>query len=81
MNGGMTECERCDCDPCCCEAIEKREQEQRVKDGKVVIESLWHTMAHLPSWKRKIIKWLWPDIIDVADDLKEYYWSDQNDQS
>jgi len=74
MNGGMTECGRCDCDPCCCEAIEKRKQKQRIKDGKVVIESLWQTMARLPRWKRKIIKWLWPDIIDVADNLKEYYW-------
>ena len=34
-------------------------------------------MAHLPRWKRKIIQWLWPDIIDVADDLREYYWQDE----
>jgi len=81
MNGGMTECGQCDCDPCRCEAIEKRKQEQRVKDGKVVIESLWRVMINLPRWKKKIIMWLWPDIINVADDLREYYWSDQDDQS
>jgi len=74
MNGGMTECGQCDCDPCCCEAIEKRKQEQRVKDGKVVIESLWQAMANLSHWRMKIVRWLWPDIIHVADDLREYYW-------
>lgn len=74
MNGGMTECGRCDCDPCCCKAIEKRKQEQRVKDGKVVIESMWQAMTHLPRWKMKIVRWLWPNIIDVANDLREYYW-------
>ena len=82
MNGGMTECGQCGCDPCYCKAIEKRKQRQRVKDGKVVIESLWQAMMmHLPSWKMKIIRWLWPDIINVANNLKEYYWSDQDDQS
>lgn len=75
MNGGMTECGRCDCDPCRCEAIAERKRLQKVSEGQVVIESLWRTMVFLPNWKKKIIKWLWPDIIDVAEDLKEYYWS------
>ena len=77
MNGGMTECGQCDCDPCRCEAIAERKQKQKVKDGKVVIESLWQVMIDLPRWKKKIIMWLWPDIINIADNLREYYWSDQ----
>lgn len=75
MNGGMTECTKCDCDPCICAEITKHKQQQRILDGKIVIESLWQVMSDLPRWKRKIIKWFWPDIIQVADDLREYYWS------
>lgn len=69
MNG--YECGVCDCSPCVCGA---RLRTERISEGKVVIESLWQAMAHLPHWKRKIIKWFWPDIIQVADNLKEYYW-------
>ena len=76
MNG--YECGMCDVSPCVCAENERRQQ---IVDGKIVLESLWQAMAHLPRWKMKIVRWLWPDIINVADDLREYYWSDQDDQS
>ena len=76
MNGGMTECGRCDCDPCCCKEIEERKQEQRVKDGKEALEVSWGVFTKGPKgWKRKIIQWLWPDLCRMADAIKEYYWS------
>jgi len=73
MNG--YECSMCDCDPCVCS---KREHNKNIQDGKIAIESMWQALAHLPRWKRKIIMWLWPDIIEVAKDLKEYYWCDRD---
>jgi len=77
MNGSEShDCSVCSTQPCVC-----AENKQRIANGKVVIESLWRVMINLPRWKKKIIMWLWPDIINVADDLREYYWSDQDDQS
>lgn len=81
MNGGMTECDACGCDPCRCREIGTIKHRRRVREGKVVIENMWRVMIDLPRWKKKIIMWLWPDIINVANDLREYYWSDQDDQS
>jgi hypothetical protein len=52
------------------------ERNKNVREGKIAIESMWQAMVHLPCWKMKIIRWLWPDIIHVADDLREYYWHD-----
>jgi len=75
MNG--YECSMCGTDPCVCKEVERR---KNIKEGKIAIESMWQAMAHLPRWKMKIIRWLWPDIIHVAEDLREYYWSDQDDQ-
>ena len=69
MNG--YECSMCDTDPCICKEVERN---KNVREGKIAIESMWQAMAHLPRWKMKIVRWLWPDIIDVADDLREYYW-------
>ena len=71
MNG--YECGVCDCAPCVCTERERRE---RIKEGTIVIESLWQAMAHLPVWKMKIIRWLWPDIAHVAKDMKEYHWKE-----
>jgi len=69
MNG--YECGSCDCSPCVCAEVERN---KRIKEGKVVIESMWQAMAHLSRWRMKLVQWLWPDIIDVAKDLQEYYW-------
>jgi len=71
MNG--YECGSCGTDPCVCREVERN---KNVREGKIAIESMWQAMAHLPRWKMKIIRWLWPDIIHVADDLREYYWHD-----
>ncbi len=45
---------------------------------KNVIDQLYEALIYLPRWKRKVIKWLWPDIIKVADTLREYYWGDED---
>ena len=71
MNG--YECGVCDCDPCVCS---ERKRRKNIRDGKIVIESMWQAMVHLPKWKMKIIKWLWPDIKHVSEDMLEYYWKD-----
>lgn len=71
MNGSDSyDCSSCGTHPCLC-----AENKQKIADGKIVLENLWQAMSNLPRWKRKIIKWFWPDIIRVADDLREYYWS------
>lgn len=71
MNG--YECNMCDMSPCVCAENERR---QRTVDGKIVLESLWQAMVHLPRWKMKIVKWLWPDFVHVASDFLDYYWRD-----
>ena len=69
MNG--YECGECHCEPCTCK---EKLRKKRVAEGKIALESMYQAFVHLPKWKRKIVKWLWPDIIHVAEDLKEYYW-------
>ncbi|KKM96916.1 hypothetical protein LCGC14_1173260 [marine sediment metagenome] len=76
MNGGMTECGQCDCDPCCCEAIAKRKQEQRIKDGKEVIYSLDQANRYLTGLQRFLVKLLWPDVRQVLDDLRKFKYID-----
>lgn len=29
-------------------------------------------------WRRKIIKWIFPEIMEVANQLRRYYWRDCN---
>ncbi len=69
MNGGLSECTRCDADPCRCGATEKNEEE-------AVIEHIVDTLIKLKGWRRKLIMWLWPDIRDIAETLREYCWKD-----
>ena len=69
MNG--YECGMCDTSPCTCKNDLRR---QRIVEGKVALESLWQAFVHLPRWKMKIVKWIWPDIIHVAQNLQDYYW-------
>ncbi len=73
MNGGMTECNTCGWDPCICKQIAERKQKQRVKDGKVVLESLHHVMVNLPSWRMKIVKLIWPGFARVECEFLTYY--------
>lgn len=72
MNG--YECSMCDQDPCICTRLERA---KNIKEGKIALESMWQAMAHLPVWRMKIIRWFWPDIVRVIEDLKEYYWKDE----
>lgn len=71
MNG--YECGDCNMAPCVCK---ERDRRKRIKEGKIVIESLWQAMSHLSRWRMKLVKWLWPDIIHVSKDLLDYYWKD-----
>jgi len=73
MNGGLTECGRCDGDPCCCKEIAEKKRLQKVSEGRVVIKNLWRAIIHLPTWKIEIIKWFWPDFIQVIKDVLDYH--------
>lgn len=71
MNG--YECGSCDTSPCVCAELEKRE---KIKNGQIIIESLWQAMSKLSRWRMKLVKWLWPDIVKVSNDMLDYYWQD-----
>lgn len=71
MNG--YECDDCDMDPCICGETYRKE---RIKEGKEVLEVSWDVFTKGPKgWKRKLIKWLWPDLSRMANAIMEYYWS------
>lgn len=70
MNGGMTECSKCDCDPCVCGA---RKEIKRITDGKVVVETALDVFAQVGRWRMKIIKLIWPDIKRLSNDLYDYW--------
>ncbi len=72
MNGGLTECSTCGWDPCRCTWLKEQKAQQRVKDGKVVLESLW-SATQLSGWRLFFVKLFWPDIREVVDDLRDFY--------
>lgn len=74
MNG--YECGSCGCDPCICA---ERRREERIRNGKEVLETFWQALVKLPKWKRSIIIWLWPDMVEVVDELRKYYWADRRE--
>lgn len=74
MNG--YDCGICNCEPCVCDGQERK---KNIKEGKIAIESMWQAVVHLSRWRMKIVKWIWPDIIHVAEDLQKYYWGEEDD--
>ena len=78
MNGGLTECNECDCDPCICVSMAEREQQRKISEGKVALEVAWDVFNKCPKgWKQKLIKWLWPDLTRMATAILDYYWDEQ----
>lgn len=72
MNG--YECSDCGCAPCVCVTIAR--EDRKIKSGKEALEVSWDVFIKGPKgWKRKIIKWLWPDLSRMANAIKEYYWA------
>lgn len=67
MNG--YECGMCDMSPCVCAQWERA---ARIKDGREAIQSICQANLHLRGWKRRVINWLWPDLLHVMDDIQEY---------
>lgn len=71
MNG--CECGGYDSDPCRCEEISQKE---KIKEGQVALEIAWDVFSKGPKgWRRKFIKWLWPDLSRMANAIMEYYWA------
>ncbi len=73
MNGGMTECNICDWDPCRCKEIEDRKKEKRITDGKVVCEVAVDVFSKGSIWKIVAIKWMWPDLKRLSNALYDYW--------
>ena len=66
MNGGMTECNVCDRDPCVCKHL-------RIVQGKAVAEIGIDVFSKVGRWRQKIIKWIWPDLQRFLDALYDYW--------
>lgn len=45
---------------------------------KKIITKLDKALNAPRRWRRKIIKWIFPEIIEVANQLRKYYWKDCN---
>lgn len=73
MNGGLTECGTCDCDPCRCKWIRRERGLQRGRNGKAIMENFREAMLLLPEWRMVLVKLLWPDMQDILSDLQTYY--------
>ena len=41
-----------------------------------IITKLDKALLTPKRWRLKIIKWIFPEIIDVANELRKYYWRD-----
>lgn len=71
MNG--YECGVCDCNPCVCT---ERRQRKKIREGKDVLEKLDIALNAPGRRRRKIIMWVFPEIVSVASALRNYCWRD-----
>lgn len=47
---------------------------------KEVIDALFIALIQPKRWRRRLIKWIFPEIIHVAKILQSYYWRDSEHQ-
>ena len=43
-------------------------------NGAETIEKVVDILNKVPRWKRRLIRFLWPEIEKIADTLREYCW-------
>ena len=80
MNGGLTECNVCDCDPCRCREIEAgKDRETRATKALETFEArtteLYQVLIKPKGLRLRLLKWLYPEVAKVADALRKCYWS------
>lgn len=66
MNGGLSECVICDCDPCVC-------KHRKITQGKEAVEIGIDVFSKVKRWRIKIIRWFWPDLQRLSDALYDYW--------
>lgn len=57
---------------------EEIEKEAGIIMTKKIIDKLDKALNAPGRWRLKIIKWIFPEIIEVANQLRKYYWRDCN---
>ena len=75
----MTECDICDCDPCQCKEIRWRKEHEikateLLKDFDEATDDLYQVLMKPKGLRRRLLKWLFPEITKVADSLRKCYW-------
>lgn len=80
MNGGLTECIVCDCDPCACKEIRARKNREVrateiLKTFDTQTNELYQVLIKPKGLRQRLLRWLYPEITKVADSLRECYWS------
>lgn len=74
MNGA--ECEVCGSLVCKCEDIARNtKRREQFEAESEIIEQVYQALMKPKGLRFKILKWLYPEIVSVADRLREYYWS------
>ena len=82
MNGA--ECGECGYLRCRCDEFKRAEARQRLRKGYYetgkkldrAIERLFQTLIKPKGFRLKLLKWLYPEIVVVAEELREWYWAD-----
>ena len=54
--------------------VEEIKKEASYITSTKVIDKLDKALNAPGRWRHKIIKWIFPEIIDVANELRKYYW-------
>lgn len=39
-----------------------------------LIEKIYQILIRPKRWRRKFLKWLCPELVDIATAMREYYW-------
>lgn len=85
MNGA--ECGQCGYLQCRCEENKRAEARSRLRKGYYVtgvkldqaIEKLYRFLIKPKGMRLKLLKWMYPEVVEIANMLREYYWS--NDEA
>ena len=73
MSGEMTECVVCDGAPCRCKVIKVS---RTLKNFDKSTDKLYQVLVKPKGFRQRLLKWLFPELRDVADDLRKCYWDE-----
>ncbi len=66
-------CSRCGRNPCICKKKYKPKSAREID----LIDRIYRTLLRPKGIRLCLLRWMYPEIVQVAEDLKTYYWAEE----